>query len=132
MNKLLESLSPHERKILPYLEEKNISEVCKKSNLDKVSVLRALEYLQNKKIVEITTKKKKIVEIGVNGALYLKKGLPERRLLHLLGEKRILSLEDAQKQSELSDNEFKASIGALKKKALIELKNRKLVLNAKK
>jgi len=47
--KLIDSLSPNERKILPHLEEKDINDICKKSNLDKISVTRALEYLQNKK-----------------------------------------------------------------------------------
>lgn len=129
-NKLIESLSPHERKILPYLEEKSVIEICKKSGTDKVSVLRALEYLQNKGIVKLSTSAKKIVELGINGALYKKKGLPERRLLHLLGEKRIIPMQDAQKQSTLTNEEFKASLGALKKKALIELKNGKVVFSA--
>jgi phenylalanyl-tRNA synthetase alpha chain len=132
IEKILESLSPNERKIIPHLEEKNISEICKKSNLDKVSVIRSLEYLKNKKIIEISMKKKKMVEIGVNGALYKNKGLPERRLLNLLNEKRILNLDEAQKQSNLSDDEFKASIGVLKKKALIELKKGKIIFNANK
>ena len=129
--KIIDSLSPNERKILPYLEEK-ISDICKKSNLDKVSVIRALEYLQNKEIIQLSSKKKKIIEIGVNGALYKKKGLPERRLLNLLSEKRILQLQDAQKESKLSNDEFKASIGALKKKAMIELKNGKIIFSANK
>ncbi len=131
MQKLIESLSPNEIKILPYLEE-NISEICKKSNLDKTSVLRSLEYLQNKNIVKISFKKKKIIEIGINGALYKKKALPERRLLNLLDEKKILKLQEAQKQSSLSNDEFKASIGALKKKAFIELKNQRIIFNANK
>ncbi len=132
IKKLIESLNPNERKILPYIEEKKISEICKKSNLDKVSVIRALEYLQNKKILNLSSKKKKIIEIGVNGALYKKKGLPERRLLNLLNEKRILKFQEAQKQGSLSKNEFKASLGALKRKALIELKNGKIILDASK
>ena len=132
IEKILDSLSPNERKILPHLEEKDIVKICKKANLDKVSVIRALEYLKNKKIIEIFAKKKKIVEIGVNGAFYRKKGLPERRLLNLLNEKRILKLDEAQKQGKLSDNEFKASIGVLKKKALIELKKEKIIFNANK
>src|SRR4030042_4061176 len=132
IKKIIDSLSPNERKILPHLEEKKISEISKKSNLDKVSVLRCLEYLQNKGIVTLSTTKKKVVEIGINGALDKKKGLPERRLLSILGEKRILSFQEAQKLSHLSDDEFKASIGALKKKALIDLKNGKVVFNAKK
>ncbi|MBU2052932.1 MAG: phenylalanine--tRNA ligase subunit alpha [Nanoarchaeota archaeon] len=130
--KLIESLSQHEQKILPYLKEKNINEICKKSNLDKVAVLRALEYLQNKNIIKLSYEKKKIITIGINGALYKKKGLPERRLLNVLNEKRILELKEAQEQSKLSDDEFKASIGALKKKALIELNKGKIIFNANK
>ena len=58
--------------------------------------------------------------------------MPERRLLNLLGEKRIIKLDDAQKESKLSNDEFKASIGALKKKAFIELKKEKIIFNANK
>jgi len=129
LQKLAESLSPNERKILPYLEEK-ISDICKKTNLDKISVLRALEYLQNKDLVKLTTEKKKIIDLGVNGTYYLRKGLPERRLLTLLTEKRILSFEEAEKGSGLSENEFKAALGALKKKALADIKNGKVIINA--
>jgi len=132
IKKLTESLSPNERKIISYLKEKNISEIYKKSGLDEISVMRSLEYLQNKKILALSSEKKKIVEIGVNGALYKKIGLPERRLLNILDKKRVLAFLDAKKQSSLSDEEFKASIGALKKKAMIELKNGKIILSAKK
>jgi len=128
INKVIESLSPHERKILPYLKEKDIEKICTLSGLDRTSVLRALEYLSNKNITVLSRSKKKIVEIGVNGALYRKKGLPERRLLNLINEKRILRLEEAQQNSSLSDDEFKASIGVLKKKALIEVRNEKIIL----
>ena len=55
IKKILESLSPNERKILPHLEEKEISEICKKSNLDKVSVIRSLNYLQSKGIIEVSS-----------------------------------------------------------------------------
>ena len=132
MENLIESLSLIERKVLPYIEEKKISDICKKSNLDKVTVLRALEYLGNKKIVELNFEKKKIIDVGVNGALYKKKGFPERRLLLLLDNKRIISLKDAEKDSGLNLDEFKVSLGVLKSKALIEIKNGKIVLNAPK
>jgi len=132
IKKIIESLSPHEVKILPHLEEKKISDICKKSNLDKISVLRALDYLSNKKLVDVSSSKRKMVEIGLNGALYKKKGLPERRLLNVLDEKRILQFSEAQKESGLSPEEFKASIGALKKRAMIEMKNGKIIFSAKK
>ncbi len=129
--KIIESISPNEKKILPHLGNK-VEDICKKSNLDKTSVIRALEYLQNKQIVKINYIKTQIIELDVNGALYIKKELPERRLLTILNEKRILPLQDAKKESNLSDDEFKVSIGVLKKKALIELKNGKIILNASK
>ena len=49
----METLSPNERKILPHIEEKEIGNICKKTNLDKVAVTRALTYLQNKKILKL-------------------------------------------------------------------------------
>ncbi len=130
--KLLDSLSPNERKVLPHIETRSLVEISKKSSLDKISVLRALEYMQNKELVQIKEQKKKIVNIGVNGALYRKKGLPERRLLDILKEKRIVPMQDSQKIASLSNDEFKASLGALKKKALIDVKNGKIILNAPK
>ncbi len=131
IKKTLESLSPNEKKVLQHIHE-NVKTICEKTNLDRVSVLRALEYLQNKGIVKLSYKTKKIIDVGVNGTLYRKKGLPERRLLNLVAEKRIIDLKTAQKESKLSNDEFKASIGALKKKALVELKNNKLAFTGEK
>ena len=67
--KMLDYLSPNERKIIPLLKEKNINEICKRAQLDKVSVLRALDFLENKHLVKISNQNTRIVELGVNGAL---------------------------------------------------------------
>ena len=127
--KIIESLNPNEIKILPHLKE-GINKICLKSGLDKTSVLRALEFLQNKNVVRVLQEKKKIVEAGVNGILYKKKGLPERRLLNVLREKRIVLFNEAPKQASLSDEELKAAIGVLKRKGIIDLKNQRIILNA--
>ena len=124
--KILDSLSPQEIKVLPYIKER-VNEICVKSNLNKVSVLRALQYLENKKIVKLSSERNQIVELGVNGALYLRKGLPERKLLSVLSNKRILPLNDAEKESSLSGDEFKAALGVLRKKNAIEMKNNKII-----
>jgi phenylalanyl-tRNA synthetase alpha chain len=126
--KILDSLSPQEIKVLPYIKER-VNEICVKSNLNKVSVLRALQYLENKKIVKLSSERNQIVELGVNGALYLRKGLPERKLLSVLSNKRILPLNDAAKESGLSNDEFKAALGVLRKKNAIEMKNNKIILS---
>lgn len=132
VNKIIESLSPNERKVITFIKEGKVDNIVKKSGLDKTSIIRALEFLSDKNIVKLETKKEKLIDIGVNGLLYLKKGLPERRLVNLLAEKKSIDLNDAKKQSDLSENEFKAALGVLKKKALINLINGKIILIGKK
>ena len=92
MQELIESLSPIERKIIPYINE-SFDEIVEKSALDRVSVLRALEFLNSKKIIELKISKNKTVDLGVNGIRYVKKGLPERQLLYVI-ENKILSTEE--------------------------------------
>jgi len=130
-NEIIESLSINERKILPFLNE-SIAGISGRTELEEVAVLRALEYLSNKKIVALKVTQKKLVELGVNGVLYKQKGLPERRLVNLVAEKKELSLKDAQKQSGLTENEFQAALGALKKKALLNVANGKIIFSGTK
>lgn len=129
--KILESLSPIERIILPFLHEKTIQAIVRKSGRDETSVMRALQFLENKKILTLKSEKKRIVDLGDNGVIYLKNGLPERRLLNLLAEKPVIKMSDAEKQGKLSDNELKAALGALKRKAMIEVKEDRIILTAK-
>ncbi|MDD5192233.1 MAG: phenylalanine--tRNA ligase subunit alpha, partial [Candidatus Nanoarchaeia archaeon] len=51
-----------------------------------------------------------------------------RKLISIIGEKNSISLQDAKKLSGLNDNEFKAALGALKKKALKNLINGNIIL----
>ena len=132
LNKIIESLSPNERAIMPYLDKKTMQEIYEESGLDKTTILRALEFLSNKKIIKITTKQEKIIELGINGLLYIKQGLPERKLANLISEKTSISIQDAKKQSGLNSNEFTAALGALKRKALINLINGNIILTGKK
>jgi phenylalanyl-tRNA synthetase alpha chain len=132
IEKLIESLSPNERKILPFLKLKNLDKIDKETSLGKPTILRSLEFLSNKNIIKIKTKQEQSVELGINGILYVKQGLPERKLANLVAEKNSIPLKQAQELSKLNDNEFKAAIGALKKKALINLINGNLILTGKK
>jgi len=131
IQEILESLSPLERKIVPFLHLGDVLGMSKNSGLERVSVLRALEFLNAKGLIELKVDKKKIVELDVNGIYYLKKGLPERRLLLLL-EKKPINFKDAQKISKLGPNEFKAALGSLKKKALIDIKNGMIIFSGNK
>ncbi len=132
IQKIIESLNPTERKILPYLREGNIEDIEEQTNLDKVGIHRALEFLSNKGIIKLNYAKAKIIELGINGLLYKKKELPERRLMHIISEKSSISLKEAQKISKLNDNEFKVAIGVLKKKALINIINENIIFSGTK
>ncbi len=132
LKKLAESLSPNEIKILPHLTGKSLEEIEEKTQLDRVSLLRTLDFLEKKGIVKVSHKEGKIVDLDTNGILYQKSGLPERKLIHVLTEKQNLSLSDAKKSSNLSDEEFKASIGILKDKEFVELKNGRISLKVNK
>ena len=131
IQKIIEKLSPLERKIIPLLHL-SISELIKKSNLDSTSLLRALKFLENKNIVKLKKSKKTIIDLGTNGIYYKKNHLPERKLLITIEENKNPTLENAKKLSKLSDNEFKVSLGVLKNKAFIEIKNSMLQIIASK
>ncbi|MEK6825430.1 MAG: phenylalanine--tRNA ligase subunit alpha [Nanoarchaeota archaeon] len=131
IQKIVEMLSPLERKIIPFLGA-SLQELEKKSDLDRVSVLRALKFLENKDIVKLITKEKQVIELGTNGVYYKKNHLPERKLVITLEEHGSLSLEEAKKLSKLSENEFKVALGVLKHKALLSLSNGKISLIASK
>ena len=131
LQKIIEKLSPLERKIMPFLKFK-IEEIEKKSGLDSTSAIRALKFLENKDLIKIKKTSENIIDLGTNGIYYKNNHLPERKLLTLLEQNKSMPLEEAQKLSKLTDNEFKVSIGVLKNKLLIEIKNGKINLIASK
>ncbi|MEK6817079.1 MAG: phenylalanine--tRNA ligase subunit alpha [Nanoarchaeota archaeon] len=120
MNKLMASLHPLERKLLPHLKE-NVSfdEMVGKSGMQEIEVMRALQWLENKGALKINLSVQEMVKLDTNGENYRKHGLPEIRLLKELssGEKCVDDLS-------LPKEEVSISIGALKKKAAIDVAKR--------
>ncbi|MEI7718492.1 MAG: phenylalanine--tRNA ligase subunit alpha [archaeon] len=130
-DKVLESLSPIERKVIPFLlESKSLDKLTEKSEMDGTTVLRALEFLKNKGILNLTSNEKQVVCLGINGVYYQKKGLPERKLLQALIEKKSIPLGEIKNVSDLNENEAKVSLGVLKKKTLADIKDGRAVLTA--
>ena len=130
---IIESLSPMERVLLPKLDREflDVENICEKVGLDKTTVLRAIGFLKNKGLVESEDSEKKVVILGILGINYLKKELPERVLLNKLTEKKVVPIGEIKNVCGLNDNESKSALGTLKKKALVEIKQGKLYLNAK-
>jgi len=77
---LIESLSPNERAIIPYLKEKTLEDINKKTDLDKTTILRALEFLSNKQILELKTKQEKINSRCKQCIKILKKGIARKKI----------------------------------------------------
>ena len=130
---IIESLSPMEREILPKLGENflELEDLSDKIDLDKTTILRAVGFLKNKELVESETSEKKVVILGILGINYLKKELPERVLLNKLVEKKTIPIGEIKNVCSLNDNESKIALGTLKKKALVDIKQGRISLNAK-
>ena len=131
LQKIIEKLSPLERKVIPFLNFP-IEKIEEKSGLDNTSIIRALRFLENKGFLKIKKTTEKIIDLGTNGIYYKNNHLPERKLLTLLEQNKSMPLEEAQKLSKLSENEFKVSLGILKNKAFIQITNGKILLTVKK
>jgi len=117
---IIKSLHPLEKKLLEILKSLksiNIEEIQKKSDLQHIEIMRALQWLSNKKIIELNSTKKRLILLDVNGQQVKEKGLPEKRVILFLKKKKQASLP-------ILRNEFGEiigfSIGLLKKKAAID------------
>ena len=125
MESMIAKLRPLERTVLPVLiKETELSAITKASKLQEIEVMRALQWLENKKVLKINTEKKKVVTLDKNGVLYQKSGLPERKLLESLTNN-FLELSKVAKKTKLSTEEINACIGVLKRKLAIDIKKDK-------
>ena len=121
LKKLSESLHPFERRVLPALASFNeLGDISRETGLKDVEVMRALQWLANKKLIVLTSEPKEIVLLDKNGQLYLKKGLPERRFLETLRDKS-LPLVKLPEKTGLNKEEVNVSLGLLRSKAAVIL-----------
>ena len=66
IKKLVKTLSPLERRVLPYLKDfSNYEEIIKASGMKDVEVMRALQWLSNKKILKIDEQIKELIFIMI-------------------------------------------------------------------
>jgi len=119
IKKLIDTLHPLERKVLPVLSSyKTLPEIVSVTGLKEVEVMRALQWLENKKLVKISTELKEVVGLDKNGEKYAKQQLPERVFINAL-KNRELSISRLEKLTKLSNNELNSCLGTLRKKAMV-------------
>ncbi len=120
IDKMMSMLHPLERKILPLLSQcHTLSAVVELSHLQEAEVMRAVEWLEGKKIVTTEKKNQQFVVLGVNGEKYRTAGLPERRALNVL--KKPATLVEIQKEAQLTAEEVNAAMGILRRLGAITI-----------
>jgi predicted transcriptional regulator len=83
--KILKTLHPLERKILPAVEDKILlSELIKKTGLKDVEVMRAVQWLEVKEVIKTEDDNTETYELTPKGKDAKENGLPEIRFLKSL------------------------------------------------
>jgi phenylalanyl-tRNA synthetase alpha chain len=126
MKDLISTLHVYERKVLPALKEiSSFEKIAEKTGLQKVEVMRALQWLQNKKIVRINKKLKEQIALDENGVKYQENGLPEKTFLEAVKDE--ATLEEIKNRANLSTEEMSICLGLLRsKKAINTIKEQEL------
>ena len=121
IKKLIETLHPLERKVLPILEKTTrFPEIVKESKLQEVEVMRALQWLQNKGIITLNNSYKELIEIEELGRTYRDNGLPEKKILTTIRDKP-LSVDEIINTAHVNKDELNACTGILKEKSAITI-----------
>ncbi len=127
LKKIVKSLHHLEREVLPVLDKySSLKDIINITRLPEVKVMRALQWLQNKKLVKIKEDSREIINLDVNGKKYLKEGLPEKKLLESIRKKE-LSINQAKKEANLTGEELNIGLGALREKAAIFITKEKKI-----
>jgi len=122
LNKLIQTLHPLERAVIPVLENSiELSAITKVTGLKEVEVMRALQWLENKGIIKVQQILKEIINLDRNGALYVMEGLPEKRFLKALTREERMKLDEIRENGHLTKEEISVALGLLKKKGAVEV-----------
>ncbi len=113
---VLKSLKKHD------LDKETIKEIHNYVDLKEVELMRAVEWLENKKIVNIDYEEYELIDLSKNGLKYSKSNLPEISILN-----EIKKNEEVSRKSLLesfSNDEISFSIGFLKKNNCIDIEKK--------
>ena len=110
LKSLIAKLHHFERKVLPVLKDHtNLISIAHASGMQEVEVVRALQWLQNKGVLNTTTTIKTVVNLDSNGLKYKQEGLPEKVFLKALTSE-LQPLSKIAEKTKLSSEELSACI----------------------
>jgi phenylalanyl-tRNA synthetase alpha chain len=117
-DRIVKELSLNEKKVLLALKKlhgrASPEDIFKTGGFSQdVEVANASSWLQSKKLVTMDNRMKTVYSLGMEGKRFVEKGLPERRALTLLAERKgTITLKDL--SATLESNEIPVAIGWLK------------------
>jgi phenylalanyl-tRNA synthetase alpha chain len=125
INKIINELHIYEKKLLKELEKnENVTpeEVAKNTGMDIKSVMSAAGSLASKNIIVMKKDVNENFQLTKDGKLFADKGLPERRVLNVLNEKKNLAMKDFIKEAGLQKFEVNIAMGWLSRKHWANIK----------
>ncbi len=118
---LFEKLHPLERKVLPLIKNNTTIEFLEeKTKLQQIEIIRALQWLENKKTITMKEELKELISAGNNAKTYIKTLLPEIRFLKEI-EKNKKSAEEIKTAGKINEAELSFCIGFLRRKNAIDV-----------
>ena len=142
MNNLWKSMHKYELEVFPLLKKYNaIKEIEKNSNLEYVEIMRALQWLENKKLIQIKKEQKEIIILGKNGLKYKNNKLPEIRFIENIilnnnsskelieDKKNIYTIAELKEKSKLENDEFNIVLGLGRRLGLLIIEQGKVKIN---
>ena len=119
IKKTIRELHIYEKKLLKELEsnpEATPEAIAENTGMDIKSVMSAAGSLASKDIIEVDKEVKKTYSLTDDGIEYALNGLPERRILDVLAEKKEISMKDLASEADIDKKETGIALGWLRQK----------------
>ena len=119
IKKTISELHIYEKKLLKELESNRQAtpeEIAENANMDIKSVMSAAGSLASKDIIEVDKEVQETYSLTEDGLEYAEHGLPERKILDVLAEKREIHMKDIAGEAGLDKKEANIAIGWLRRK----------------
>ena len=119
ITKTINELHIYEKKLLKELEanpEATPEEIAENTGMDIKSVMSAAGSLASKDIIEVDKEVSETYSLTKDGLKYAKEGLPERKILDVLAEKRQIHMKDLADEAGIDKKETNIALGWLRRK----------------
>ena len=119
IKKTINELHIYEKKLLKELEanpKATPEEIAENTGMDIKSVMSAAGSLASKDIIDVDKEVEETYSLTEDGLKYADEGLPERRILDVLAEKKQIHMKDLSSETGVDKKEANIAIGWLRRK----------------